>query len=278
MNSEIYEDSYKNKKHFSFGKNWQIFLKTLNDERVEEAKKSLINFLGGEDKIKGKSFIDIGCGSGIFSLVAYLLGAKKIVCVDVDEFSVSCAEYLKQKKGNPKNWEIIKGSALDEKFINSLGHFDIVYSWGVLHHTGKMYEALKNVAMLVEPSGVFYLAIYNNNTQYKIEGTSRFWAKAKRTYNNSNLVVKKIIELTYTAYYFIGLAMNLKNPITYIKSYSTLRGMSFRTDIKDWLGGHPYEYATVDEITDYFEKLNFKSKKINRARSIGCNEFLLKKI
>lgn len=277
MQNEIYENTYKNQKHFSFGKNWQSFLKTLNDSKIEEAKRSLLEFLGGADKISGKTFIDIGCGSGLFSLAAVKLGASKVVSVDVDDFSVACAEYLKDRYAKDANWEIKKGSALDENFVRSLDQFDIVYSWGVLHHTGNMYEAFKNVINLIKSGGCFYLAIYNKNTKCKIEGTSEFWLKVKKFYNKSNFLVKKIMEIIYSTYYIVGLAANLINPISYIKNYQTTRGMSFFTDIKDWLGGYPYEYASIQEIKNYFKKYNFSCGKNTEVRSIGCNEYLFKR-
>jgi 2-polyprenyl-6-hydroxyphenyl methylase/3-demethylubiquinone-9 3-methyltransferase len=156
---ELYEDIYKRK--FSFGNNWKNFLNKLTDERINEAIVSLKNFLE-RDFLSGSIFIDIGCGSGLFSLAAKKMGAEKVVSVDVDEYSVSCAKYLKDKfYPGDESWEIKQGSALDKEFVSSLGKFDIVYSWGVLHHTGSMWEAIKNIESLMGENSVFYLAIYN---------------------------------------------------------------------------------------------------------------------
>ncbi|OGI17699.1 MAG: hypothetical protein A3J63_02815 [Candidatus Moranbacteria bacterium RIFCSPHIGHO2_02_FULL_40_12b] len=275
--AELYENSYNNKNHFSFGKNWQSFLKTLDDKRINEAKKSLVNFLGGEEKIKGKTFVDIGCGSGLFSLSAYLIGASKVVSVDVDDFSVTCVKHLKEKQNNPPRWEIIKGSALDENFIKSLGQFDIVYSWGVLHHTGDMHKAFENITLLTHELSQLYLAIYNDNKLF-FEGSSSFWLKVKRLYNKSSRITKRIMEGIYIAYFVCGLASHFINPITYIRNYQSLRGMNFFTDIKDWLGGYPYEYASTETIVNHFKNLDFMCAKTIPARSIGCNEFLFIKI
>lgn len=271
--TELYESSYTNPRHFSFGKNWQEFLTSLNEQKIEEAKKSLIAFLGGKDNISGKTFVDIGCGSGLFSLAAYRLGAKKVVSVDIDDASVACARFLHQQEGQPPHWKIQTGSALDESFLKTLGHFDLVYSWGVLHHTGDMYQALRNITNLPNNSGKLYIALYNDNP-YFLEGTSRFWLTLKKLYNTLGFIGKKFLEVIYTTYYVIGLTINRMNPISYIRNYHSLRGMSFIIDIRDWLGGYPYEYATVKQITDFYTGLNFNCVKTVAARSIGCNEFL----
>ncbi len=276
MKNELYEESYKNPKHFSFGKNWQNFLKNLTDKKIAEAEKSLVDFLGGKENIAGKTFVDIGCGSGLFSLAAYRLGAKKVVSVDIDDASVACAKYLHKKNNNPSQWEIRTGSALDKEFLSSLGTYDIVYSWGVLHHTGNMYQALENITLLTHAESKLYIALYNDNQRF-MEGTSQFWLKAKKIYNKCSSLEKRFFQFIYTFYYVIGLTLNFVNPIAYIKNYHSLRGMNFMTDIKDWLGGYPYEYATSEKIISYFETLGFQCLKSNPARSIGCNEFLLKK-
>ena len=170
---------------FNFGSNWQSFInKHLNSDRIEEAKKSLSDFCG-KGALKEKAFLDIGCGSGLFSLAALQLGSKKIVSFDVDEESVKCCRELRKRENDPKEWEIETGSILDMNFVNSLGTFDIVYSWGVLHHTGSMWEAMKNTMSLVKPGGLLYVAIYNKSTGLHFYrdgrcGSSKFWKIEKR--------------------------------------------------------------------------------------------------
>lgn len=276
MEPELYEESYQSPKHFSFGKNWQHFLKNLNNTRVQEAEHSLADFLGGNHHVQEKTFVDIGCGSGLFSLAAYRLGAKRVISVDVDTFSLACTKHLWEKAGRPANWEIKAGSALDAPFITALGTFDIVYSWGVLHHTGNLKQALTQVQSLVEEEGKLYIAIYNDNTHF-FEGTSTFWLRTKKLYNQSPWLVKKILEYSYTLYYVFGLLVSGKNPLSYIRTYHTLRGMNFFTDIKDWLGGYPYEFASTEDIIARFEKSGFQCVNLRKARSIGCNEFLFVK-
>jgi len=276
MKQKLYEKTYKDKNHFSFGQNWKEFLENLSDERIEQAKKSLVDFLGGESNIKGKTFVDIGCGSGLFSLAAYLLGASKVVSVDIDDSSLWCARYLKDKYQEPKNWQVIKGSALDEKLIKSLGKFDIVYSWGVLHHTGNMYQAIENVSRLMLPQGYYYLALYNNNKIKLYGGTSVFWLKIKKLYNSANKPSKKIMLWIFMLYQVTALSLLARlNPINYIKNYKKQRGMSWKHDLIDWLGGYPYEFALPDEIINFFGNKNILCKKLIFRNGTGCNEYLL---
>jgi 2-polyprenyl-6-hydroxyphenyl methylase/3-demethylubiquinone-9 3-methyltransferase len=265
----------KEKITFSFGKNWQSFLKSVDEERIKNAELSLTTFLM-LDNLKGKSFLDIGCGSGLFSYAAFNLGAKKIVSFDIDPFSVECCKYLHKKANKPKNWEIYEGSILDKNFITRLGKFDIVYAWGVLHHTGKMWKAIENSANLVNKGGYLYMAIYN-----KVKGRrgSEFWLKVKKIYNASPKVGKYAIETLYILKFFASNLLRFKNPITRIRNYKSKRGMNWKTDVIDWLGGYPYEFATVEEIFK-FMKLKFPDfnlVNIKTTNNLGNNEYLFKR-
>ncbi|GAB1446102.1 class I SAM-dependent methyltransferase [Flammeovirgaceae bacterium] len=276
MKMDTYEESYKESKHFSFGKNWKNFIKSLNAEKIKEAEKSILEFLGGEgnESICGKTFVDIGCGSGLFSLAAYRLGAKSVVSVDIDESSLFCVKHLKEKAGNPPNWNIQSGSVLDGRFIKALGQFDIVYSWGVLHHTGNMYKALEHVQHLVNNGGLLYLALYNRHMIRFRGGTSKFWSKIKETYNHSGAMMKQLFNVSFMAYGILGMIIRGRNPYKAIREYRSNRGMTWYNDRIDWLGGYPYEYASVEEIVSYYGARGFLCKNIKARDGIGCNEFL----
>lgn len=277
MKRETYEETYTKGRHFSFGRNWKSFLAVITEERIDEAKKSLVKFLGGQEAIRGKTFVDVGCGSGLFSLAAFRLGASRIVSIDVDDFSVSCAKHLREKEGSPPVWSICKGSALDKDFLRERGSFDVVYSWGVLHHTGDMYRALENVSDLACEKGTLYIALYNDNTSNWREGTSKFWLRVKRRYNNASDFMKRMYLSLFIAYYFVGSLMLLRNPFTYIRNYVSSRGMDWYHDRIDWIGGYPYEYARPDEIVNFFGERGFLCRKIAYARGIGCSEYLFVK-
>jgi len=261
---------------FSFGKNWQRFLQSVNEERVRQAEKSLSEFLE-LPSLEGKMFLDIGCGSGLFSFAAFNLGASRVVSIDVDPFSVQCCEHMAKKVNAPDNWSIKEGSILDKQLISELGSFDIVYSWGVLHHTGRMWEAIRNSAELVNAEGYYYISIYN-----RVEGRmgSQRWLKRKRLYNHSGKIVKFCLELRHMAVFFAAHLRGLRNPLTIIKNYSSMRGMSWRRDITDWVGGYPYEFATVEEIfrfmkTDFPE---FQLANIKTTNSLSTNWFLFRRV
>jgi 2-polyprenyl-3-methyl-5-hydroxy-6-metoxy-1,4-benzoquinol methylase len=271
MARELYEQTYTDKRHFSFGKNWLAFHAHLTPERITEAERSLTALLG---PLKGKTFIDVGCGSGLFSLAAHNLGAR-VTSIDADKYSIEATTVLRDTL-HAKQWTIKQGSVLNERFVRSLGTYDVVYSWGVLHHTGHMYKAFTTVEKLVKPRGLLCIAIYNDNKRV-LEGTSPFWLRVKRRYNKASTITKRLMEWLYSAYLFVGLTASGKNPVRYIRNYRTQRGMSFSTDIKDWLGGYPYEYASTEEITTYFEQRGYKRKKVKTVRSIGCNEFVFQR-
>jgi len=267
---------------YDFGSNWRRYLDgSLSEERVELAKQSLVDFLGTPD-LRGRSFVDIGCGSGLFSFAAFLLGAREIVSVDVNPNSIECCATLRKRSGSPEHWRTVLGSALDRDFIASLGTFDVVYSWGVLHHTGSMWNAISNAATAVAPGGVFYLAIYNTVEGNGFHsdgrpGSSRFWEWEKELYVKLPTFAQRILDAGAAAGMIAGYLLRGKNPAREIRDHKT-RGMSWMVDIRDWLGGYPYEHATVDEICAFNdEHFGFTLENVNGTDSLINNEFLFRR-
>jgi len=247
---------------FEFGKNWQFFLdKYFNETRLNKAVESLKEMLEC-DTLEGKTFLDIGCGSGLFSLAAYKLNAKKVVSLDVDSFSVKCCRQLFNTYNNPSNWEVIEGSILDDEFVKRLGKFNVVYSWGVLHHTGNMWKAIDNASSLTSENGKFYIAIYNKINDFCIFsdgrfGTSKFWELEKKFYNASPGFIKQLLNFSSAGLLMLLYLLTLNNPLRKIREFpEKYRGMSWYVDIKDWIGGYPYEYADTEEIFKFLKQKN----------------------
>ncbi|MFH1004542.1 MAG: class I SAM-dependent methyltransferase [Bacteroidota bacterium] len=269
MNSSDFTQEIKSGKRFQFGKNWKAFLNSLTNEHIEIAVSSLSEMLG---EIKGKSFLDIGCGSGLFSLSAKKMGAH-VHSFDYDTQSYQCTKELKKKYfPTDSNWIIEQNSILNREYLQSLGQFDIVYSWGVLHHSGKMWEAIENVCPLVKKNGKLFIAIYNDQGIQ-----SRFWKIIKKYYNK-NIAGKILISIVFIPMYFMKAiikgTVRYGNPLAEITHYRKNRGMNIWHDWIDWLGGYPFEVATHEQIIDFFISKNFVSEKIKTTTTLGCNEFV----
>lgn len=265
---------------FAFGRNWQLFLKSIDDDRIAIARESLLEFLRLPD-LRDKTFLDVGCGSGLFSYAASELGAKRIVSFDLDPFSVECCRYLRAKAKDPERWEVLSGSILDREFLAPIGTFDVVYAWGVLHHTGRMWDAIANSAQLVNPNGYLYLALYNKITGRNGSASwiHSFWLSVKKFYNAHPAVGVYILEpLAMSAYLALVVAKG-ENPVTHLRNYRSNRGMSWSTDARDWLGGYPYEFATVEEVFTFvkkeFPEFNLVNLKTTSGR--GLNWFLFQR-
>lgn len=265
-----------NKTHerrFAFGKNWASFLSVLNDERIRGAENKLSDWLGD---LRGKSFLDIGSGSGLHSLAAIRLGASRVYSFDYDPDSVGCTQELRTRYAPHADWSVEQGSALDAEYMRSLGKFDVVYSWGVLHHTGDMWAALENAHLPVGEDGLLMVALYNNPG----ERSRRMWTTIKRSYGG----IPKWIRPLYTAGVMAVpefITMLLHGPFGYVarwREYSKNRGMSRWHDMVDWVGGFPYEVSTPEQVFDFYRERGFALQKMRTCGAgIGCNEFVLRR-
>jgi SAM-dependent methyltransferase len=252
---------------FEFGENWTRFLRGLDEERIAAAERSLRDMLGVE-RLDGRSFLDIGCGSGLFSLAARRLGAQ-VLSFDFDPQSVACAQTLRERYfAGDDSWRICEGSALDESFMARLGRHDVVYSWGVLHHTGNMYQGLSLAAQAVRPGGRAFIAIYNDQGW-----RSCYWAAVKRLYNGS--AAGRMAMIAWHAPYLFG----VRTAFRLIARKGRLeRGMSIWHDMLDWLGGYPFEVAKPEDIFGYFRERGFALERLRTCGGrMGCNEFVLRR-
>ena len=245
---------------FAFGRNWQGFLDRLDEDRIREATRSLEELLGS-NPLREKRFVDVGSGSGLFSLAAMRLGAGEVCSFDYDPSSVACTKELKRRYfPEDARWRIFEGSVLDGAFLRSLGRFDVAYSRGVLHHTGEMWKALDNVRSLVGSGGRLALAIYNDQG-----ARSGRWRRIKklfcRTPRQFRAALFFPIPLFYELKWMAADLVHGKMPFATWRRQSA-RGMNPWYDWIDWLGGYPFEVARPEDIFDFYRRHGFRLERL----------------
>tara|TARA_B100000212_G_scaffold341648_1_gene325464 strand:+ start:4557 stop:5399 length:843 start_codon:yes stop_codon:yes gene_type:complete len=274
-----WEREVKRGNRFRFGENWTNFIKeTLDENTINGARDSTQFAL----KKAGLSFenlniIDIGCGSGLFSLVALRLGAKHVTCFDYDPDSVNCTrDLLNSQEFSEADFTCMEGDILDKKFIKTLGKFDLVYSWGVLHHTGNLNRAIRNAAELVGDKGSLFVALYQQTF------LDYFWKIEKKLYSRSNQTIQSIISylwITKTKISFAAKGLSFEEMVS---SYKSKRGMNYYKNVHDWLGGYPYEGISPKNYINLISSLGFKESYLSLpgkywSLSSGCNEYIFMK-
>lgn len=258
---------------FAFGENWARFLNSVDETRIQRAEESLRAMLKVEN-LQGLRFLDAGSGSGLFSLAARRLGAQ-VCSFDFDPRSVACTAELRRRYfGDDGSWGVAQGSVLDDAYLRTLGTFDVVYSWGVLHHTGSMWRAMGNVADLVADGARLFISIYNDQAYI-----SRRWGKVKHAYNNRPWL--RPVLLSYGLWHAWGMSTladfyHLK-PFESWRNYREERGMSPWWDVVDWVGGWPFEVAKPEAVFEFYRERGFELRNLITRQGTGCNEFVFQR-
>lgn len=235
---------------FGFGRNWATFIdESFSEERLATAQAHLLRFLKLPD-LRGKIFVDIGCGSGIHSLGAWRAGAAKIVGFDYDPDSVATTKRLRALAKDPPQWSVCQGSVLDRAFVDGLERGDVVYSWGVLHHTGEMWRAIENAASTLKDDGLFYIALYSSDAY--VDPPPAYWLGLKQRYNRAGALQRRLMEWAYAWRFTIRPELKAgRNPLKVMRNYGESRGMAYWSDVRDWLGGWPMEFAGLLETVRF---------------------------
>lgn len=235
--------------HFAFGKNWAEYAEKIGEADIKEAVDGLSRLLGNE-RLDGKRFLDIGCGSGIHSLAALLLGAAEVVALDIDPDSVATTRAFLDRHFPEGNFKVEQRSVFDLE-LKELGRFEVVYSWGVLHHTGDLHRALQSAAFLVADSGILVFALYRKTWMCWL------WKVEKRWYAHNLPKVQSLARSIYILAFRIGLLLTGRNFDKYVQQYQMNRGMDFYHDVHDWMGGWPYESISPERVRRLMHGLGF---------------------
>jgi 2-polyprenyl-3-methyl-5-hydroxy-6-metoxy-1,4-benzoquinol methylase len=261
---------------FAFGSNWRDFVELVDERRIKAAVDSLGGPLGTTD-LTGRTFLDVGCGSGLFSLAAHRMGAR-VRSFDYDPESVAATIELRDRFAAGAAWTVAQGSILDEEGVAGLGRFDVVYSWGVLHHTGDLWRAMDLTARLVAPDGLLFISVYNDQGM-----ESRLWRRVKRRYNRSGAPARRLLVLASAAYLYRrrvpgSVLTMLRGPnSTFVRS-PRARGMSAKHDLVDWVGGYPFEVAKPEQVFTFLRERGFELRYLKTcAGGIGCNEYVFER-
>jgi 2-polyprenyl-3-methyl-5-hydroxy-6-metoxy-1,4-benzoquinol methylase len=276
--AQAHQQEVKAGERFLFGANWARFLALLDEKRIQTSMAALQEFLGVQ-RLDGKSFIDIGSGSGLSSLAARRLGAR-VHSLDYDADSVACTQALRDRfyPGDPL-WTVERASVLEAQSLPHQQHWDVVYSWGVLHHTGQMWKACENAAALVAPGGKLFIAIYNDQRWASVA-----WLRTKQLYNALPPALRFLVVLPCTALLWgpklVRDTFLHGNPLKSWRAYSRegQRGMSPWYDIIDWVGGLPFEVAKPEEMLDFHRARGFNLVKLaSTGGRLGCNQFVFER-
>ncbi|HEY3637459.1 MAG TPA: methyltransferase domain-containing protein [Rhizomicrobium sp.] len=267
--------------HFRFGENWAEFAHNVDRDRIDQARRDLARLIGKEN-LSGLTFLDIGSGSGIHSLAALQLGAT-VTAIDIDPESVATTKGMLERFAANAPWCARLASIFNLEPA-SFGRFDIVYSWGVLHHTGAMLDAIRAAAGLVKDDGVFCVALYGQTALCGL------WRWEKRLYSRAPGWMQRALQKLYVSLFWLlqsargarrGRFFSLRE---HVQNYMQRRGMNFYTDVHDWLGGYPYESISPEKLRDFMRQLGFVEQRSFILPGVrhgllgsGCDEYVFVK-
>lgn len=264
--------------HFAFGKNWLDYAEKIDEARVAQAAADLQR-LAGRERLAGLSFLDIGCGSGLHALAAIRLGAARVIGVDIDADSVEASRRTLARFAPDADARFETCSVFDMP-VERFGTFDVVYSWGVLHHTGDMDRAIACAAALVAPAGVFLVALYLKTPFCGI------WRHIKRWYSRATPASQAWARHVRIRLQRLAFKAQRRDFDAYVRDYDTNRGMDYYNDVHDWMGGYPYESVSPQCCHEFLARLGFSLEREFVPRSgrylpgllgSGCAEYAFRR-
>lgn len=138
-----------------------------HEKRVQRLPAELCRyrFLGFENEMPGSRLLDVGCGTGNRSmLVAKHYGVREFVGLDASTESLSIAQRVADEEAFER-FRPVEGNLFEMPFEDN--SFDVVVSWGVLHHTASPIDGLKEMVRVCRPGGCIGLFVYNRYADWR---------------------------------------------------------------------------------------------------------------
>ena len=203
-------------RRFAFGDNWREFSDLVTEERIAESERGLRKLFSHEE-LAGRRMLDIGCGSGLSMLSALRLGVAQVDGFDLDPKSTETARMLLSRHCPDHRWTVQQGSILSLR-PDAPADYDLVYSRGVLHHTGDIWGAITKACSLVAPRGLLCIAVYRRTPLCPL------WAVEKRWYSAVPSWILRIVRACFKLAFLAGLVGTFRNPYRYVADYQAARG------------------------------------------------------
>jgi 2-polyprenyl-6-hydroxyphenyl methylase/3-demethylubiquinone-9 3-methyltransferase len=216
-------------------------------------------FENGE--VRGKSVLDAGCGSGVFSVIFAEKGAV-VTGVDASEKAIEAGKELKRERGE-ENVEFMRADMLDLPFRDS--SFDVVWAWGSVHHTERPMHALDELLRVLNTNGVMLLALYRKSRLTPLHGI------LTRIFSRAPLAVQPFLAklMALMLYPFVAL---------FRKREKVRKGETLEHLVLDWFFVPARRHFDPDEIRSYVEARGLEVERVVDAagRFDSTSNFILK--
>lgn len=262
---------------YAFGDSWSGLAKLVGEDHIEGARQGLLRLLP-EASFKGRTFLDIGCGSGLDALAAARLGARHVLAIDADQKNVAAAEALLARHGGGVPWTVRCAEVFDLD-PRRHGRYDIVYSWGVLHRTGSVADAVAKAASLVATGGHLAVALYRPTR------LDPFWVAEKRWYAQADQGTQRLVRAVHIGLLRMRLTLAGRGVKLQSAGYDP-RGRDLRRAVQDWLGRFPYESIAAAEVESLLAEQGLemvqefavsRSKRPLGLLGSGCDEYVYRR-
>ncbi|MGB8953166.1 MAG: methyltransferase domain-containing protein [Candidatus Aminicenantales bacterium] len=214
------------------------------------------------EEVKGRTVLDAGCGTGIFSIIFARNGAEKVVGIDISPGSLQTAQSLKEKFGL-RNAEFRKQDMLKLPFGEET--FDIVWAWGTVHHTTDPFGAIEELTKVLRTGGSLLLAVYRRTKLTFIHEAIR--KTLVRTPRKTWTALSKILA------FFLG-------PVVFFfkKREKSRKGEKLEELILDWYFVPIRHYYTSEEIESFLKSRGLAVEKFLPAsgRFNSTSNFIFK--